>query len=92
MKTADGSFHQCYSGQAVVDCVAQVIVVAELSDQAADQGQLQPALEQLDENLEAIGVKLPDGAVLTADAGYFSDLYQWVASRAWHAEMLLSAG
>jgi transposase len=73
MKTADGSFHQCYSGQAVVDCVAQVIVVAELSDQAADQGQLQPALEQLDENLEAIGVKLPDGAVLTADAGYFSE-------------------
>jgi transposase len=73
MKTADGSFHQCYSGQAVVDCVAQVIVVAELSDQAADQGQLQPALEQLDQNLVAIGAELPDGAVLTADGGYFSE-------------------
>ena len=36
MKTADGSYHQCYSGQAVVDAIAQVIVVAELSDQAAD--------------------------------------------------------
>src|SRR5450755_4689781 len=73
MKTADGSYHQCYSGQAVVDSLAQVIVVAELSDQAADQRQLQPALEQLDENLEAIGAELPDGAVLTADAGYFSE-------------------
>jgi transposase/IS5 family transposase len=73
MKTADGSYHQCYSGQAVVDSLAQVIVVAELSDQAADQRQLEPALEQLDENLEAIGAELPDGAVLTADAGYFSE-------------------
>ena len=35
------------------------VVVAELSDQAADQRQLEPALEQLDENLEAIGAELP---------------------------------
>jgi transposase len=73
MKTADGSFHQCYSGQAVVDSVAQVIVVAELSDQAPDVQQLEPALNQLGENLVAIGAKLPDGAVLTADGGYFSE-------------------
>jgi transposase len=73
MKTADGSYHQCYNGQAVVDSVAQVIVVAELSDQAADQRQLQPALEQLDQNVQAIGAQLPDGATLTADGGYFSE-------------------
>ena len=73
MKTADGSYHQCYNGQALVDSVAQVIVVAELSDQAADQRQLEPALDQLDENLEGIGAELPDGAVLTADGGYFSE-------------------
>src|SRR6266545_3722037 len=73
MKTADGSYHQCYSGQAIVDSVAQVIVVAELSDQAADQRQLEPAVEQLDENLEAIGAELPKGAELTADGGYFSE-------------------
>jgi transposase len=73
MKTSDGSYHQCYSGQAIVDSVAQVIVVAELSDQAADQRQLQPALEQLGENVQAIGAKPPDGAVLTADGGYFSE-------------------
>jgi transposase len=36
MKTADGAFHQCYNGQAIVDSVTQVIVAAELSDQAPD--------------------------------------------------------
>src|SRR5919201_4968991 len=55
MKTSDGAYHQCYSGQAVVDSVAQVIVVAELSDEAADARQLEPALDQLAANLDAIG-------------------------------------
>jgi transposase len=73
MKTSDGSFHQCYNGQAIVDSVAQVIVVAELSDQAPDAEQLEAAVEQLDENLEVIGAQVPDGAVLTADTGYFSE-------------------
>lgn len=73
MKTSDGSYHQCYNGQAIVDSICQVIVSAELSDQAADQRQLQPAVEQLGENLQAIDAKLPEGAVLTADGGYFSE-------------------
>jgi transposase len=73
MKTADGAFHQCFNGQAIVDSTAQVIVVAELSDQAPDARQLQPALDQLDENLRAIDARLPDGAALLADAGYFSE-------------------
>ena len=73
MKTSDGSFHQCYNGQAVVDSVAQVIVVAELSDQAPDTQQLEPALDQLDENLKEIAAELPEGATLTADGGYFSE-------------------
>ncbi len=73
MKTSDGSFHQCYNGQAIVDSVAQVIVVAELSDEAPDAQQLEPALEQLDENLDAIAAELPENAALTADAGYFSE-------------------
>ncbi len=72
MKTSDGSYHQCFNGQAIVDSEAQVIVVAELSDQAPDAEQLAPALDQLDENLEAIEAALPEGAVLTADGGYFS--------------------
>jgi transposase len=72
MKTSDGSFHQCFNGQAVVDSETQVIVAAELSDQAPDAEQLEPALEQLHENLDAIGAELPKQAALTADAGYFS--------------------
>ncbi len=73
MKTSDGSFHQCFNGQAVVDSTVQVIVCAEVTDEAPDARQLEPALCQLDENLEAVDRKLPEGAVLTADAGYFSE-------------------
>jgi transposase len=73
MKTSDGSFHQCFNGQAIVDSQTQVIVAAELSDQAPDAEQLEPALGQLADNLDAIGEGLPEGAALTADAGYFSE-------------------
>jgi transposase len=73
MKTADGAFHQCYSGQAIVDARTQVIVAAELSDEAPDARQLEPALEQLDDNLDQVEAELPDGATLSADAGYFSE-------------------
>jgi len=73
MKTSDGSFHQCFNGQAVVDSETQVIVAAELSDQAPDAEQLAPALQQLQENLDAIDAELPEDAALTADAGYFSE-------------------
>jgi hypothetical protein len=73
MKTSDGSFHQCFNGQAVVDSETQVIVAADVSDQAPDVEQLEPALDQLDQNLDAVDAELPDGAVLTADGGYFSE-------------------
>ena len=45
-----------------MDSTAQVIVAAELCDQAPDTEQLQPALAQLDENLDAIGAELPEDA------------------------------
>lgn len=73
MKTSDGSFHQCFNAQAVVDSHAQVIVACEVSNQAPDARQLKPALEQLAENLEQIDTELPEGAALLADAGYFSE-------------------
>jgi transposase len=73
MKTSDGSYHQCYNGQAIVDSVAQVIVACELTDEAPDARQLAPALDQLDANLDAIDAELPDAATLAADAGYFSE-------------------
>jgi hypothetical protein len=73
MKAADGAFHQSYNGQAVVDEHAQVIVACEVSPLAPDCPQLPAALDQLHDNLQAIGAALGDDAALTADAGYFSE-------------------
>ena len=73
MKTSDGSFHQCYNGQAIVDSVTQVIVAADAFDMAADCPLLEPMLDQLDENVAAIDAELPEGAAMIADAGYFSE-------------------
>ena len=73
MKSSDGAFHQCFNGQVVVDSQAQVIVCAELSNEAPDQRQLEPALDQLDDNLDAIEAELPEGTALLGDAAYFSE-------------------
>jgi transposase len=81
MKTADGAYQQCYNGQAIVDATAQVIVACELSDEAPDARQLEPALDQLAANLEAIDAVLPDGATLSADAGYFSEANVEITAR-----------
>jgi hypothetical protein len=73
MKTSDGAFHQCYNGRAIVDSTAQVIVTAEISDEAPDARLLQGSLDQLAENLTSIDAQLPAGAALLGDAGYFSE-------------------
>jgi transposase len=73
MKTADGAFHQCFNGQVIVDSATQVIVAAELSDQAPDARLLESSLEQLAENLDAIDAQRPDRVALLGDAGYFSE-------------------
>jgi transposase len=72
MKTSDGSFHQCYNAQAIVDSTAQVIVAAELSNIGPDVGQLEGVLGDLVGNLAAIDAALSKDAVLLGDAGYFS--------------------
>src|SRR5665213_2006614 len=73
MKTADGSYHQCYNGQAIVDSQTQVILAADAFDMAADCPLLAPMLDQLDENLAATGAELPEDAAMIADAGYLSE-------------------
>jgi transposase len=73
MKTADGSFHQCFNAQAVVDSEAQVVVAAELSARAPDAEELDPCLEQLEQNLDQAGAAPAHDAKLLADAGYFSE-------------------
>ena len=49
-----------------------MIVACELSDQAPDARLLEASLDQLDDNLSAIGAQLPADAALLGDAGYFS--------------------
>jgi transposase len=66
MKTSDGSFHQCYNGQAVVDDAHQVIIAADLNDCAADVANLIPMTEQATRNAGTSPQQL------LADAGYCS--------------------
>ena len=51
---------------------AQVIVAADVTDQANDMRQVQPMVARTVQNLEAAGVDDSIGA-FTADAGYFSE-------------------
>jgi hypothetical protein len=67
MKTSDGSFHQCFNGQAAVDDAHQVIVAVGLSNTAPDVGHLTGMLDDIEANVGA----LPDKFL--ADAGYCSD-------------------
>ncbi len=66
MRTADKAFHQCYNGQAAVDASCQVIVAADLSNQAADAPRLPALLGQVSANAGR-----PARQTL-ADAGYYS--------------------
>src|SRR5664280_2419469 len=66
MKTADGSFHQCFNAQAVVDEDHQVIVATDLNNCAADSQSLVPMTEQISANTALVPKQL------LADAGYCS--------------------
>ena len=61
------SFQQCYNCQAAVDEKAQVIVAAEVTQDANDKHQLAPMAQQIKKNN---GGRLP--RVLSADSGYFT--------------------
>ena len=67
MKTSTAGFQQCYNAQAVVDSEDRIIVATTVSNNAADVGQLEPALEALNDNLG----EHPD--CVLADAGYRSE-------------------
>ena len=62
---ATKAFVQAYNGQAAVDCESQVIVAADVTQQANDKQQLVPMVNQIEDNLGEI----PDRVL--ADAGYF---------------------
>jgi hypothetical protein len=71
MKTSNKGFDQCGNAQAVAN-EAQIIVSADVTDQANDSRQVEPMVAQTLENLDAVGVEENIGA-FTADAGYFSE-------------------
>ena len=65
---ATKSFEQSYNCQAIVDSQDQVIVAAQVTQQANDKQQVQPLVEQMKVNLEG---RTP--GELSADVGYFSE-------------------
>ena len=67
MDGATKGFVQGYNAQAAVDSAAQIIVAAEITQQANDKKQLVPMMQAVEKNL---GQK-PEH--VTADAGYFSE-------------------
>lgn len=71
MKTASKGWDQCGNAQAVVN-EQQIIVAADVTDQANDVRQVEPMLEQTIGNIDQAGVAENIGA-FTADTGYFSE-------------------
>ncbi|MDQ6739145.1 MAG: transposase [Actinomycetota bacterium] len=66
MKTADGSYHYCYNGQAVVDADHQVIIATTLNNAPTDIQQLAPMIEHTRTTAGAMP------KTWSADAGYCS--------------------
>lgn len=83
MKTGTKNFDYCVNGQAAVDGEHQIIVAAEVTNQANDKQQATPLAEAVLRNVEAAGIELPkeDDAPdakpkkipATLDSGYFSE-------------------
>jgi hypothetical protein len=71
MKTSNKGFDQCGNAQAVTN-EQQIIVAADVTNQANDVRQVAPMLEQTQANLEAAGVE-ETPKEFVADAGYFSE-------------------
>jgi transposase len=71
MKTVDG-FHYAYNAQAVVDECSQVVVAADVTQQAGDVQQLIPMIRAATASLTDAGIEDTPTVVL-ADAGYCSE-------------------
>ncbi|MBI1313501.1 IS1182 family transposase [bacterium] len=71
MKVSNKGFDQCGNAQIVVD-ENQVILAADVTNQANDVRQVEPLLEQLQSNVAAGGLQ-GELKEFLADAGYYSD-------------------
>jgi transposase len=70
MKASNKGWDQCGNAQALAN-EAQIILAADVTDQANDQRQAVPMVDQARVNLEAAGGEQPIGAAVL-DSGYFS--------------------
>lgn len=80
MKQSNKGFAYSYNAQAVVDAENQIIVAAEITNQANDKQQAVPMARAALANLAAAAIERPkaaDGTLIpipnTADTGYFSE-------------------
>lgn len=80
MKQSNKGFDYSYNAQAVVDAENQIIVAAEVTNQANDKQQGVPMARAALDNLAAAGIERPQAAdgtptplPNTADNGYFSE-------------------
>lgn len=82
MKANNKGWDQCGNAQAVVDGENQIIVAADVTNQANDKRQVQPMMAQAVENVTKTG---PEGKIVAAsmDSGYFSEEnVQWLENHA----------
>jgi len=76
MKNSDKAFVQAYNSQAVVDFKNQIILSADVTNQAADSQHLPMMLEKIKENTGRYPKEF------SADAGYFSeDNLKWLKNK-----------
>ena len=67
MKTSSEGFQQCYNAQLAVDGERQLVVAAEVTANASDQGQMLPRLDEIEASCGAVP------AQVLADAGYCNE-------------------
>jgi transposase len=64
---------QAFNAQALVDNAHQIVVAADVGNQAPDVDYVAPMLARADANLEAAGIAKPPNTPLTADTGFYSE-------------------
>jgi transposase len=85
MKRAGGGFDYSYNAQTAVDETAHIVVAAELTNVAADSGELPGMLNAVRANLHA------DANQVLADAGYRSEaVFEQLSS--WPTELVVALG
>jgi transposase len=67
MKHGDGGFEPSYNAQLLTDVEHKIVVDVELTQQAGDQQQLQPALERLRAQADPLPQVIVDGGYVTQD-------------------------